>query len=65
VFCDRFSDVLGWIDIEVAVAVIPTQPDTPINIDGINTIDMPYETARWFDKVLKRVESGMEPQAPS
>ena len=53
VFGDRLSDGTGWIAVEVAVAVIPTKPDTPINIDVINTIDMTSETVSWFGEVLK------------
>jgi len=54
VFSDRLSDGTGWKAIEVAAAVIPTKPDTPINIDVINTIDMTYETVRWFEEVQSK-----------
>lgn len=57
VLSDRLSDGTGWNAIEVAATVIPTKPETPINIDVIDTIDMTYETARWFEEVQSKASA--------
>jgi hypothetical protein len=57
VLSDRLSDGTGWNAIEVAATVIPTKPETPINIDVIDTIDMMYETARWFEEVQSKASA--------
>lgn len=47
-FADGFWDGVGWHALEVNVAIIPTDPDNPINIAVINTIDMMSEMVHWF-----------------
>lgn len=53
VFCDRLSDGSGFNAVEVSVAVIPTDPENPINAGVVNTIDLKSELVRWFDEVQK------------
>jgi hypothetical protein len=65
VFCDGLHDVSNFMAIEVAVAVIPTKPDTPINIDVINTIDMMHETVRWFEAVSEMDTAKFQYQSPA
>lgn len=52
-FVDRLWDGVGWNAAEVAVAIIPTEPDNPINLAVIETIDLMWETARWFEQVAE------------
>ena len=51
VFVDRLSDGTGYNAVEVAVAVIPTDPNAPINGDVVKIIDMMPELVAWFSKV--------------
>lgn len=51
VFVDRLWDGVGWSAAEVAVAVIPTEPDNPINLAVVETIDLMWETVSWFEGV--------------
>jgi hypothetical protein len=48
VFVDRLWDGVGWNAAEVAVAIIPTNPDNPINLGVVEAIDLMWETASWF-----------------
>lgn len=48
IFNDRLWDGVGWNAAEVAVAIVPTDPDNPINLSLIETVDMMWETVRWF-----------------
>jgi len=52
VFSDRLWDDVGWHALEVNVAIIPTDPDNPINLAVINTIDMMSETVHWFTELV-------------
>lgn len=51
VFVDRLVDGTGWNAAEIAVAVIPAEPNNPINLGVIETIDLMWETVRWFQSV--------------
>lgn len=51
-FSDRLWDGVGWNAAEVAVAIIPTDPGNPINLSVIETIDMMWETVRWFERAV-------------
>lgn len=51
IFADRFRDGTGWKVLEVTVAVIPTDPKSPINGDVVRAIDMMPELVAWFSKV--------------
>jgi len=51
-FVDRLWDGVGWNAAEVAVAIIPTEPDNPINLAVIDSIDMMWETVLWFTGVV-------------
>lgn len=51
VFCERLSDHTGFNAVEISVAVIPTVPDNPINIEVVNAIGLMFELVRWFAEV--------------
>lgn len=53
-FVDRLWDGVGWNAAEVAVAIIPTDPEHPINLAVINTIDMMWETVHWFTEAVDK-----------
>jgi hypothetical protein len=53
-FVDRLWDGVGWKALEVSVAIIPTDPDNPINLAVIEAIDLMWETACWFESVVDR-----------
>lgn len=48
IFSDHVWDGVGWNAAEVIVAIVPTDPDNPINLSVIETIDMMWETVHWF-----------------
>lgn len=52
-FSDRLWDGLGWNAVEVNVAVLPTEPEIPVNLALIEAIDMMWETVRWFQNVAE------------
>lgn len=54
VFSDRLWDGVGWNAAEVGVAVIPTDPENPINLALIEAIDMTWETVCWFEDVVDK-----------
>lgn len=54
VFSDRLWDGVGWNAAEVAVVIIPTDANNPINLAVINAIDMMWETVRWFEDVVDK-----------
>jgi hypothetical protein len=51
VFSDRLADHSGYNAIEVAVAVIPTDPQTPINGALVEAVGLSWELHWWFDRV--------------
>lgn len=53
-FLDRLWDGVGWNAAEVAVAIIPTDPENPINLAVIEAIDMMWETVRWFTEAMDK-----------
>lgn len=53
-FIDRPWDGVGWNAAEVAVAIIPTDPENPINLAVIETIDMMWETVCWFKEAVEK-----------
>lgn len=53
-FADRLWDGVGWHALEVIVAIIPTDPDHPINVGVIDAIDMMSETVAWFTGLVGR-----------
>lgn len=57
IFSDRVWDGVGWNAAEVNVAVVPTDPDNPINVSVIETIGMMWETVRWFEHVADEGQS--------
>ena len=57
-FADRLWDGVGWNAAEVNVAIIPTDPDSPINLAVIEAIDMSFETVSWFCDVAKKPADG-------
>ena len=53
-FADRLWDGVGWNAAEVAVAIIPTDPENPINLAVIEAIDMMWETVHWYTDIVDR-----------
>lgn len=53
-FSDRLWDGIGWNAAEVNVAIIPTDPENPINLTVIEAIDMMWETVHWFTGVVDK-----------
>ena len=51
-FTGGLLDLVGWNAVEVNVAIIPTEPDSPINLAVINAIEMMDETVMWFEGVV-------------
>lgn len=51
-FVDRLWDGVGWKALEISVAILPTDPDNPINLNVIETIDLMWETVAWFESVV-------------
>lgn len=52
VFVDRLWDGVGWNAAEITVAIIPTNPDSPINLAVVEAIDLMWETVFWFESVV-------------
>jgi len=50
-FVDRLWDGVGWNAAEVAVAIIPTDAENPINLAVISAIDHTGEMISWFESV--------------